>query len=192
MSAINKVPVIKSILGGLDATQLTTLNNCINGLGGTPIFRSLKPTSSSPLTADDKGIKPIRLETKSVIGGSSLYEGYLIYTDDICAVINFASEEIQSLFVLIIDTTTKECEIKVQNISILELRSELDDIIGAGADESFMTSSGVESMIEEGIPFTTTAPTTDNTNGKAKVVLLFEEPDTRYEGYLYFIVESEA
>lgn len=39
------------------------------------------------------------------------------------------------------------------------------------------------------IPYTNTAPTGPNTSGGIKVVVLSEEPATRYDGYLYIITE---
>lgn len=39
------------------------------------------------------------------------------------------------------------------------------------------------------IPYTNTAPTGPNTSGGIKVVVLSEEPATRYNGYLYIITE---
>lgn len=42
--------------------------------------------------------------------------------------------------------------------------------------------------IASGIQYTTTAPTTANTDG-LKFVVLSAEPATRYDGYLYIITE---
>lgn len=43
--------------------------------------------------------------------------------------------------------------------------------------------------ITDGIPFLTTAPTSDNTDGTIKIVHLSAEPGVKYQGYLYFIDE---
>ena len=40
-----------------------------------------------------------------------------------------------------------------------------------------------------GVPYLTTAPVADNTDGTLKFVVLTAEPATRYEGYVYLIVE---
>lgn len=42
---------------------------------------------------------------------------------------------------------------------------------------------------DRGIPYTTTAPTEDNPDG-LKFVVLTAEPDTKYSGYIYYIVEE--
>lgn len=41
------------------------------------------------------------------------------------------------------------------------------------------------------IPYLTTAPVADNTAGFLKFVVLNAEPATKYNGYLYIIVESQ-
>lgn len=51
----------------------------------------------------------------------------------------------------------------------------------------FSTSSGV--TIAAGVEYLTTAPTEANTDG-LKFVLLNAEPETRYDGYVYFIMEA--
>lgn len=61
------------------------------------------------------------------------------------------------------------------------------------------TVSGSKTLVDYGftgeiandkIGYTTTAPTADNTDG-LKIVVLEEEPETKYDGWLYIIVESE-
>ncbi len=37
------------------------------------------------------------------------------------------------------------------------------------------------------VSFTTTAPSSANTNGKLKFVVLTDEPATKYDGYVYII-----
>lgn len=42
--------------------------------------------------------------------------------------------------------------------------------------------------VDMGIPYITTAPTSDNTSGKLIFVVLASEPQTRYAGYYYIIL----
>lgn len=131
MSVINRIPLINTILSGLTSEQLTTLRSCVNGQGGTPVFRSCKPLAEVKLTASDKGIKPIRLEVKDPTLAQQIYEGYLIYTDDGCWVISFANDGAQCLLILSID---EDLNVTIESTccSVLELRSELDDVLNAG------------------------------------------------------------
>ena len=62
---------------------------------------------------------------------------------------------------------------------------------GSGGAEWRSIETQVNTLIANGIPFLTTAPTSANTNGKLIVVLLNAEPQTRYDGYLYLIVGEE-
>ena len=47
----------------------------------------------------------------------------------------------------------------------------------------------INKSIANGLPYITTAPTEDNSNGKLIVVVLSSEPATKYNGYLYIITE---
>jgi len=42
------------------------------------------------------------------------------------------------------------------------------------------------------LPYLTTAPSSDNTSGYIKIVVLSQEPQTKYNGYLYLITASNA
>jgi len=57
-------------------------------------------------------------------------------------------------------------------------------------NSSFNTGSQINSLIAEGIPYITTAPSSDNTSGKLIFVVLSSEPATKYDGYLYIITGS--
>lgn len=132
MSVINRLPLINEILSSLSAEQLSSLRDCINGQGDAPIFRSLKPVASNHLTTADKGVKPIQIEPKVLLGGMNVLEGYLIYTDEICYVICVSGDKNQALGLLHINPTTCEAEFVNGALTILELRSELDDVLNAG------------------------------------------------------------
>ena len=54
----------------------------------------------------------------------------------------------------------------------------------------FVDSTG-NYVLQNGLPYITTAPSSDNTNGII-VVVLSSEPATYYNGYLYLIEESQA
>ena len=137
MSVINKVPLINEILSHLNSEELTALKQCINGQGGEPIFRSLKPTSNNPLTIADYGVKPIQLELRSLLGGMSVYEGYLVYNVLMCYVICYSGVSNQGLNILKVDTAKKEAQFVNGTLSIAELRSELDDTSEADAENRF-------------------------------------------------------
>lgn len=55
--------------------------------------------------------------------------------------------------------------------------------------QNAVTSGGIynaiQSLVPNGINYLTTAPTTDNTDGSLKIVILSSEPVTKYNGYLY-------
>lgn len=145
MSVINKIPMIQTILGALTEEQVATLRTCINGQGPAPVFRTLKAVSTNKFSVSDKGIKPIQLELKELTAGSNMIAGYLIYTDDVCAVICYAAEEAQGLVIANIDTETFDVTFEVaQHLSILELRSELDDILGAGSSAGTVVEANPE------------------------------------------------
>lgn len=50
----------------------------------------------------------------------------------------------------------------------------------------------VADYLAGGIPYLTTAPTNDNTNGRLQFVVLSYEPEIRYNGYIYIITESNV
>ncbi len=45
-------------------------------------------------------------------------------------------------------------------------------------------------VVPNGIPYTTTAPSSANNDGTLKIVVLSSEPATKYSGYLYIITEE--
>lgn len=57
----------------------------------------------------------------------------------------------------------------------------------SGTNENPIITFGIP--LPSGFPYTTTAPTADNTDGNLKVVVLSSEPGTKYNGWLYIITE---
>ncbi len=53
-------------------------------------------------------------------------------------------------------------------------------------------NSDITSEIASGVPYLTTAPTSANTSGKLKFVVLSSEPSTYYDGYYYIITGSNS
>ena len=151
MSVINKTPLINEILSGLSSEQLSDLRTCINGQGPAPIFRSLKPISDQHLTTDDYGVKPIHLELRTLLGGMSVYEGYLIYTAEMCYVICYSGDTNQILSVLKVDVAKNDAQFVNGALSILELRSELDDELtaeGGGGSDDAISFTTVDARVE--------------------------------------------
>ena len=135
MAVINKTPKLNALLGQMSDEELGSLINLINGQGAAAIFRSLKPIApaENQLTEADKGIKRIKLELAEPVGGIAVWEGYLIYNDSVCAMISYAAEEAQQLFLLEIDVAARKAQVTVaEHVSILELRSELADLTASG------------------------------------------------------------
>lgn len=128
MSIVNKKPYIVEVLDSLDSSSKIALKNLING-GGEEIFRTLYPNQSSTLSSLDKGIKRVKLEVSGPATSQKLYDGYLIYTDDYCVLIAYASNKIQTLTLIdmVIGSSPWEFKIKGCELSITELRSELED-----------------------------------------------------------------
>lgn len=56
----------------------------------------------------------------------------------------------------------------------------------------YPSAVAVSNFVNEGVPYLTTAPVADNTNGKLKIVVLNSEPETKYDGYLYIIVDNSG
>ena len=69
---------------------------------------------------------------------------------------------------------------------------EWDKLAATVDTSSFVTTSQVESKIAEGVPYLTTAPSSANTSGKLKFVVLSSEPATYYDGYYYIITGSNS
>lgn len=132
MSTINKKPFIKDLLGSLTEGQISTLSALIDGGGNqTAILRTLNRTETSTrthITAADKGVKLCNLEFNY-----SLYNGYLIYNDTYCIFIAFTDS--QQLTMFSIDVAGLNLATIPEELSVLELRSELDDTNAAEAAE---------------------------------------------------------
>ena len=58
------------------------------------------------------------------------------------------------------------------------------------AENGIDITSNIISLL--GLPYITTEPTADNTNGYLILVILSSEPATRYDGYVYIITESQV
>ena len=92
MSVINRIPLLDTILSKLNGTMLGALKDCIDGKGPAPVFRTLKPYAEGQITASDKDkVQPVLLELNAQTA-QSVYKGYLIYNDEVCALIGYADE----------------------------------------------------------------------------------------------------
>lgn len=65
------------------------------------------------------------------------------------------------------------------------LQTGKQNVLTAGSGISIAS----DTISVSGLPYLTTAPVADNTDGTLKFVVLTAEPATRYEGYVYLIVE---
>ena len=154
MSVIDRKPFIISVLDSLNADELKTLQSLINGNNGEPIQRSLIYGSTIPLTASDKGIKEANIRVSNQVT-QQIYEGYLIYNDTYCVLIAYSSEKSQLLSLVDMHLANGVWSYEIRNceLSILELRSELNDrLIEAGAfipDNVKYTVSNIKSMTDE-------------------------------------------
>lgn len=153
MSVINKEPYINKILKLLTAEELETLQECINGAGSTPVFKSLVANSPYLLTTSDYGIYPVKLEIALQKSGlaQNVLEGYLIYKEDgeaegtdLCALIAYASvaQQLLELYIMHRENGLWKWENKTCNLTIIDLRSEMFDAGnaggGGGGDSSFI------------------------------------------------------
>lgn len=75
---------------------------------------------------------------------------------------------------------------------ISALDTEIDGVADDLATEKgkITTLQGKVTDLEKGVSYLTTAPTADNTNGHLIFVVLEEEPDDYYDGYLYFVAPT--
>lgn len=144
MSAINKKPFLVSLIESLSEEQISTLRAMINGEGNqTVLMRTMhvKPLGErTHLTAADKGIHRCNLEVDF-----SLLNGYLIYTDDYCVLICYT--DFQTLSWYNLDLVKMNANTISEELTILELRSELDDSSAAEKAEIINT---VNEAIEDG------------------------------------------
>ena len=138
--------------------------------------------------------------------GRGTLEGVVCYTDDDSY--DFVSYEPQDAvrFWKIDVETCELTEVKCEPTKLIDLRLALTTE-GAGSSISApavlatldadatigaaLSSDGTKVEIGvAGLPYTTTAPTEDNEDGTLKIVVLSEEPATKYDGYLYMIAEA--
>lgn len=129
MSTINKKPFIKSLLESMSDEDLSTLSSLIDGGGvQVPLLRtlSIKPSGNrSNITNSDKGVKLCNLEANY-----SLYNGYLIFNDYHCVLIAFTDS--QKLTMFEISDTKLDFATIDEELSVIEFRSELKDMLGGG------------------------------------------------------------
>lgn len=138
MSVIDKYPFINAVLTSLSDEDLASLQECVNGAGGSSVFKSILAGSPHLLKNTDKGVYPIELEVAPSGTAQTVYPGFLIYNDDYCVLISFATERSQILTVLDLHLVNGlwNYEIKPFELSITDLRSELFDVAGGGGGAS--------------------------------------------------------
>ena len=97
--------------------------------------------------------------------------------------------------VKIIDTSTSTEEIYDINRNI-PADSTSDELSLVTASDKYMWNNKADisdissTLLTSGIPYLTSAPSSSNTSGNLILVFLANEPATKYNGYLYFIMES--
>ena len=138
MSVIDKYPFINAVLTSLSDEDLASLQECVNGAGGSSVFKSILAGSPHLLKTTDKGVYPIELEVAPSGTAQTVYPGFLIYNDDYCVLISFATERSQILTVLNLTRVNDlwKSEIKPFELSITDLRSELFDVAGGSGGGS--------------------------------------------------------
>ena len=138
MSVIDKYPFINAVLTSLSDEDIASLQECVNGAGGSSVFKSILAGSPHLLKTTDKGVYPIELEVAPSGTAQTVYPGFLIYNDDYCVLISFATERSQILTVLDLHLVNGlwSYEIKPFELSITDLRSELFDVAGGGGGAS--------------------------------------------------------
>lgn len=147
MSTINKKPYIKNLLESLDTDMLNSLSLLIDGEGNQePIRRTMNLPSGNKtkITEADKGVHLCSLEINY-----SIFMGYLVYNDDYCCLIWFTDSSSQVIKCFNINLETNAIETVSEELSVLELRSELYDIRGGGSEVvANPTLEGTESNLE--------------------------------------------
>ena len=93
--------------------------------------------------------------------------------------------------------TTKQNELVAGNNVSLTAGTGLDEgkTVIAATDTTYsagtgLSLSGTQFNLTGSIPYTTTAPTSANTDGGIRIVVLTSEPATRYDGYWYIITSN--
>lgn len=127
MSITNKTPYIESVLGSLNATQLTEFKRLLNNQI-THNKRSLF-TNGELITNDDKGT-PLRVDLELELG--NIKSGILVYTTTYCVLIAYNRFQNVQLFNLDLAHQTyskvdEECDVE-------EMRRVLDDSAKHGGD----------------------------------------------------------
>lgn len=59
-------------------------------------------------------------------------------------------------------------------------------------DHNTFTIRGKENDVATELNYLTTAPTSANTSGTLKLVVLTSDPETKYAGYIYYIAGSST
>ena len=153
MSVIGKKPFIQTLFANLTLAELNKLKKLINGEGTDEVvFRSLIEGSPYKLTSADKtkNVFEIQLEL-SGNQAQNLMNGYLIYNDDYCILIDYSAMKNQQL--TLVEMQQDDAGIwsyqilPSEQLSILELRSELDD---AGQEEGAEAVEAVANALDNG------------------------------------------
>ena len=124
MSKIQGKPFVETVLNTLDKDGVNDLLKLLNGKEQTPLFRSLI-NKTNYITSDDKDkIQYITLET-----WNRVYSGYLVYNDDYCVLFGFNLNNQELSIVNINNTTFNSYQLVKEQLSILELRSYINDLL---------------------------------------------------------------
>ena len=150
MSVINKKPFIKTLIESLSDADLAALRTMIDGGGSqTVLMRTTSNTfvnsERTRITNSDKGVHRCSLEVQ---GGLYTWNGYLIFNDTHCVLIYYTNN-FQTLGWLKVHPDFQSIEYIGEELSIIELRSELDDL--AEIDGTVVTANptlaGTESSL---------------------------------------------
>ena len=120
MSLIQEKPYIQTLLASLTSAQKSALLALIDGGEATPAFRSLT-NQAAFITDADEGVSYVSLETKA-----GVFTGYLVLTDDYCAMACYepGQQTLSFIEINLSDMTFKPIR---QHLTILELRFELEE-----------------------------------------------------------------
>ena len=150
MSAIDKKPFIIKALETLSVSDLETLKNLVNGgvsnelSGGN--FRSLI-NPEHYITENDTGIHEITLEI-SRNRAQNLYKGYLVYNiidenEYYCFLIYYSTPDQQTIGIVKVELNNPHSTYLFCNpLTILELRSEVNDVLMAKGGSSGSVTGG--------------------------------------------------
>ena len=126
MSVLNKIPFINSVLESLSSENLASLKDLMNGLGDrTQLLRTMDIPSGNRtnITSSDKGVHMCSLQV-----GPTIFNGYLLYSDDHCVLLFFT--DFQRINMFDIDVAKNHLETVDEYLDINELRSTLGDLVG--------------------------------------------------------------